>query len=55
MTNLIDNLILLKNSKQSLIDKINAKVQDSDKQELEIDCEWEDINELLSKVKVKRD
>lgn len=55
MANLTDNLTLLKNGKQSLIDEINTKVLDSDKQELDIDCEWEDINELLSKVKVRRD
>lgn len=55
MANLTGNLTLLKNGKQGLIDKINTKVQDSDKQELAIDCEWEAINELLSKVKVKRD
>ena len=55
MANLTQNLELLRLGKQNLIDKINTKLIDSDKEILSIDCEWEDVINLLSKIRVKRD
>ena len=55
MANLTQNLELLRLGKQNLIDKINTKLVDSDKEILSIDCEWDDIINLLSKIRVKRD
>lgn len=55
MANLTDNLTLLKTGKQSLIDAINGKLSDSDKQTLEIDCEWSDLNALIGKINLRRD
>jgi hypothetical protein len=39
MANLTQNLELLRLGKQNLIDKINTKLIDSDKEILSIDCE----------------
>ena len=55
MANLTQNLELLRLGKQNLIDKINTKLIDSDKEILSIDCEWDDVINLLSKIRVKRD
>ena len=38
MSSLTDNLLRLKTGKQNLIDTINSKVTDEDKQDLAIDC-----------------
>ena len=55
MASLTDNLLLLKTGKQSLIDTINSKVTDEDKQDLAIDCAWEELSALLAKIPVKKD
>ena len=55
MSSLTDNLLLLKTGKQNLIDTINSKVTDEDKQDLAIDCAWEELSTLLAKIPVKKD
>ena len=55
MANLTQNLAILQKGKEDLIDEINSKLKESDQETLPIDCEWNDINNLLDKVNVKRD
>lgn len=55
MANLTQNLAILQKGKEDLIDEINSKLKESDQETLPVDCTWNDINNLLDKVNVKRD
>ena len=55
MANLTKNLELLQTGKQKIIDKINSKLAEKDQEKLEVTCLWEEINELLAKIKIKKD
>lgn len=55
MANLTQNLAILQKGKEDIIDEINSKLKESDQEALPIDCEWNDINNLLDKVNVKKD